>query len=838
MRRRIVCLAVPGLLLLLPLVSANPGVYGTIVDGNDADLVVWYDLTFSSAKIAYEDIGSTTGAPDATDAFFIDLNGNGIVNLNDIILTSQGGSVGTQVTASNTHLGNTLITTNLPTNLILTKDYAPSYADGGPDGAFSIGDGMFVDVDSSGDASTNDIVLTSPSATFGSRLSATSTDVTETIFDPLKEAVCDGTTKIAGGGTACTGARTVTNVYFEDTDTDDALDTGEDVYIATSTKVAGGHYRVRYAAASTAEPAFSPVLCGSSLKDTDCADTIEKLSTGAITSAVMSAGALANVKGHDADGSGDYTVGDGVYIDNDGDGFPSAGDVRLIAAGLTSGKQPLVTESDFVHALAAVPVTYQFIFSDVDVDTTLGSTENVVIDFDGDTRVDLGDLHITSHNSCVLGSQRSATNTCDQTSWTALAARIGWTDQNNNAVLDIGDSLYLDADGDGSIEVNDVRLTAYGSKTAGSRVTSSDSAELSATPTLLATTVLTYVDVDGGGSLSYGDHLYLDLDANGFVSPGDVRLSSGITGGAYGTFVDLDDADGVAVLTAVPGAGTLDAYDVSGDGVDSSDPVYVFTKTTPAGTLAAYDLRLTAGLGTSKAAGTFLGVSDSAVGATTAGSTIAFCYADLDLDSAFSPGDGLYAHFGACTGSVGPKDVRVSVPSFATGSRVVASDSDANNALSALPAGATVRFYDIDSDGGLGSGDRVYLNVDNTAELAVTGPGAALVSVSDVRLSGTGGVSSGTTGGGGATTTTTTTTAPTTTQTTTTATQTGTETVTQTTTQTATATQTTTTTVTQGPADTGTDTGTGTGTTRTPGFGLVAFVAALGVAGVLLRRRS
>lgn len=812
-----------GLLVIAPLASADPGVYGTIVENADADRVVWYDLAFGAAQIAYEDIGSTPGAPDATDAFFIDVAGDNQVNLNDVVLTSQGGTVGSQVTSSNPHLGNTLITTNLPAALVITKDYAPVIAEGGPDGAFGLGDGMFVDVDSSGDVSAGDIVISSPNAAFGTRLTGASADATETVFDPATEAVCDGATKIAGGGADCTGARAASNVYFEDTSDDDVLDAGEDVYLATATTVAGGHYRVRSAALT----AFTTVLCGNALKDADCGDTIEKLATAAITSATMSAAGLTGVVGHDADGTGDYTVGDGLYIDVDGDGYPSAGDIPLSGSGLTSGDIREVTDTDFVHALSAMPLGYQFIYSDVNVDGQLGATENVVIDADADTKVELADTRVTNHNSCALGSQRTATNTCDQTDWKILAgAAFGWTDSNNNGVLDIGDSIYLEHDGDTALEVNDIRVTAHQTKAAGSRITASDSSELTTALTALPAATLTFLDVDGSGSLTHGDKLYLDLDGNGFVSPGDVRMSNGNLGGAYGTYVDLDDADVVQVLTAVPGAGTLDTYDADGDGTDNQDPVYVFTGGA-AGTVNARDVRISFGLESQSAAGTFVQASDVAAGGATEGATINFCFTDLVPDGAFGPGDGLYAHFGACGGAaVSVKDVRVILPGGISGTRVVASDDDANTGLSALPGTPVVLFYDVDSDGALGVNDRIYLNVDDVAEGASLFA-TPLISVSDVRLTGSGGATSPTAPVGTSSTTTTSTSTTSTVTVTQTTTATGTQTTSPSPTDTATDTDT----------DTGTETDTGTGNQQTPGFTMALALAAVAAGLVVARRR-
>ena len=280
--------------------------------------------------------------------------------------------------------------------------------------------------------------------------------------------------------------------------------------------------------------------------------------------------------------------------------------------------------------------------------------------------------------------------------------------------------------------------------------------------------------------------------------------SAQTTQAAFGTVVDSDDGD--TTYTLLAGSPALFCFvddDASGT-FNSDESVYLAVACT---TVAGNDVRI-ANSG-SNAKGSQVRSSNADFGNPLTALPGAGGWYDADGDTFFTAGETWY-HDTDASGTVTVNDIVLSGSN--AGNVVTASTSGLNNPLTALAIAST--FFDADGSTAYDSGDVVYHDSDGSGD----------ASVQDVRLGGasvpvqTGGGSSGTgtsTGTGTGTST-----------------GTGTETSTGTSTPTSnTQTSSNVNTATGGSDDEETD------ENKTPGFELVALVAALGAALVLVRRK-
>jgi hypothetical protein len=788
-----------GALLLMTVlwvpVSATYGSFGTVPAAADADVFIWGDLgaTFATAVLAFEDADNDC-VLDANEAVVLDVDGDGTIDFNDILLTKRGSTAaGTQVTTTAQGLGVTGLRTTTggtPSGcaggtalsaLLLFKDLLPGYEFGGPDGNFGPGETLYIDVNGNGAIDVDDVRLTKAGAqAAGNRVtSSTSEFGTTAVWDPNTECVyissassVDGTavriSTCAGGtlaeaSTAACGAdadcgdvlRTLSNVKITGADT--TFDAGEDAYITSATTVGNGAFRITATAGGARGTA---VVCNQPAPDADCGTALKAITNTKVSTKSV-AFAFPGTKpfiAWDKDGTGSYSTGDVVYFNINGDDYPTPGDARLSAHGtLAFGTVVAVGDAD-----TALPLTLTFagpliLYNDLDSDGLVDNNEQIVLDLNANTAFDVGEVRLDKIGTCQAGTLKKASDSCDMIgTWKDVttatnAGSLRYWDSDNNGRFNVGDILYVHFGVATSATAGDVRLTTSGTLKAGDRVISSSADTGRTTVALDAAPVPNFfgaVDVDNSGGYTAQDVVILDILGDGFITLGDVFLSP-VGTMAYGSIADAGKLGTVHQLLAVPGALELVYVDLDGSSTLSlQDSVYLRLASATAAPLAVGDLRLSPGP-SSRPAGKLLTAGDSGeVGRTVillAGATISFY--DANADGSLAPTENVYVDADA-SGRVSVGDVRLStVGSLTKGSKVQTQQADEGRTLVAAPG--VVRAFDRDQSGGFSVGDEVYLNHDNAAEAAI-GTGA-VVSLGDFRLTGTGGATS--IGGGTQTTT-------------------------------------------------------------------------------------
>ncbi|MGB0652042.1 MAG: hypothetical protein ACPGQL_02480 [Thermoplasmatota archaeon] len=131
---------------------------------------------------------------------------------------------------------------------------------------------------------------------------------------------------------------------------------------------------------------------------------------------------------------------------------------------------------------------------------------------------------------------------------------FGYVDGNGNGIFDTGETGILDADGDGIASPFDLTLTPSLRKGAFEQLGIFDpehGVELRFRHP--GESKLAYYDNDGDNGWSSDDHFYIDMDASGSVSAGDIRFANNEMGVlAAGTRVASGDPDESRPLIRVP----------------------------------------------------------------------------------------------------------------------------------------------------------------------------------------------------------------------------------------------------------------------------------------------
>jgi hypothetical protein len=395
-----------------------------------------------------------------------------------------------------------------------------------------------------------------------------------------------------------------------------------------------------------------------------------------------------------------------IYIDKDGNGNVSHGDVRVsvnnasyATAGSTASCSPWATRQwDCGRAIYQAPWVK---VTGADGSWT-SSSENVFVDIDNNSLPTNGDGRAFSFNpnSCCTVAV-NATNTLVAASADSLSAY---------STFGSGDSLYLGQNTVANAKIpqrNDVRITTYSSNTAGTRVDATSS-DKDYTPWISKfSTVPKYGRFDKGTTGSMHDDAFYAIQGTTSLTAGDARLT-GVFSHAAGTRFANGDSDNTATLSVLTTNITNWIYFVNHDSSKPGtyDPTdYLYIDTDKDGALSANDLRLTAATsgGTTYNAGTLVAAPDlDRVNLNTQKNA-----------SASGPGGQRYFH---------------------------------------------MKFLDHDNDGTYDSNEDMVLSADHAAQMS------RILQVGDLYMSGTGGGTPTTTAtGGGATTTTTATTATTTT---------------------------------------------------------------------------
>lgn len=152
-------------------------------------------------------------------------------------------------------------------------------------------------------------------------------------------------------------------------------------------------------------------------------------------------------------------------------------------------------------------------FLDLDFDQqadAAGPAEPLYLDADASGTVNFGDLRLTPFGAYGAGSDVQAADTDNDRTLTAAG---GWFAAADGA-------WYGDVDGSSTVSAGDLRLAT------GDRVGSTDSmlGTALARSSLVPMNMVDIRDTDGDGRRDAGESLYLDLDRNQAVSPGDLRF--------------------------------------------------------------------------------------------------------------------------------------------------------------------------------------------------------------------------------------------------------------------------------------------------------------------------
>jgi hypothetical protein len=457
------------------------------------------------------------------------------------------------------------------------------------------------------------------------------------------------------------------------------------------------------------------------------------------------------------------------------------------------------------------------------------------------------DIRVTPCQGKAAGTLIGDADTVEKTApgATALVAgtRVAYADVNNNGRYDFGDYVYLTTGTAPNLHASTsntqftVRLTAAGGFAAGTFVYAGNADIVSyggAATTLTSSVAWFDHDLSASGAFTSGDNAYLvpaaATLASGSLFPlNSVRLNSGNVAGSFGTQTAVGHRDHIVVSSASAGVVIEAANSILrlnlGVANDINDDCIV-ANMDGGSAVTNFDIRLTPCQG--KAAGTLISDADTVEkqASVVAGSAnVRVFYADVNNNGRYDAGDYVYIvenSAAAPTTLLAPNaaltqyTVRLTpAGGKAAGTIVFAGDSDFvsyGSSVLNVNAGAfeTFSWFDADlSSGTFTLGDSAYLS---QGAGAVLGTGQ-LFPLNAVRLGGPAIVANP----GSGSTTTTTTSAPTTTTTA--------------------APTTTTTAPTTTAAPTTTTTGGASEPTKTPGFELVALIAALGAALVLVRRK-
>lgn len=340
-----------------------------------------------------------------------------------------------------------------------------------------------------------------------------------------------------------------------------------------------------------------------------------------------------------ASGSGPspFFGGERVYVDLDGSGTVTAGDLRIVTRSTngtgTVGSTVAAGNWDVGRTLTASTKIY-VTGSD---GAWSSSTESVYLDNGTDLAPTAGDIRLSgiSLNGCCLSTTSNANGTGAALSGLNVLANADGDVVNPTVVASVmsygrfgvGDSLYLSAINISSVLIplrGDVRLTAYSSNTAGTHVDATSS-DKDYTPFAQRFGVFSgtiqkpaYGRWNKGLSGSIVDDAFYLNNAYGSVGSGDARLVSVVLTSTYaaGTKFVSGDNDNGATITNINDNASAQSFFVNQDSsrtsiYDSSD--YVYFESTNDSALSEGDVRVTSATsgGTTYAAGTIVVSSDN-----------------------------------------------------------------------------------------------------------------------------------------------------------------------------------------------------------------------------------
>jgi len=409
---------------------------------------------------------------------------------------------------------------------------------------------------------------------------------------------------------------------------------------------------------------------------------------------------------------------DNVYLDVDASGRVSPKDIRIteVTVGAITylpGSQVVNGDNDIGPVIVNAPPTY-FVNEITNPGGPYDLGDQVVINPAGGPLA-LNDMRISKYGSHLMGDLVQPAD--GDIGWPTVLLPVNYQyyDVNGNGEYNIGDHVIMDMDFDGLGTVNDLRLTPFvACDTTYQEGTKITETRLDAVHVLdVAGFALGWWNADSIAGYSAGDMVYIDCDANGFVSVDDVRLTPWITG-AVGTQVIATDTDclgGANVLTNIP-LNRIQFVEMTGFGYSLDDPVII--DMTGPGMVSINDIVLSDGIPASGlgAAGTKVVGNPYMAWATFAmpgGTILSYFDHNGEVAPTYNTGDYAVLDVGG-QGFSSANDVRLSQPTFGLfdfGTKVEPKDYCCVDGLTNM--NERIRFWDHDGSSGYSYGDTVYL---------------------------------------------------------------------------------------------------------------------------------
>lgn len=651
------------------------GSFGAVATGSTASIVGKL-TTIATANIGFLDNDPADGSPGATEAIVLSIDGTGTVKVGDILLdpgTGLSGEAGSTIqTAPGGTLDFTIVAVNVKT-LLRFVDTLPTVENGGPDGAFNPGEPLFLDLDQSGSPTIADRLLASGIGVTGTVGGAVTGTQSDAVWDPAKECMYQGTPLTVSVGmrrlSACGVYAAGSNVKAGHTDLGTTLVSGP--------------------ASAGSGPASRTVSDGVTIVGTTVTSATAVF-TAADVGRAISGGTIPS-------GAWITTINSGTSVEISAPATTAAGSVSLTinptAARTIVDGAIVATDATVTSATAA--------FSENDVGRTISATGipngATIIEYTSATSVEISAAATATTPTISLSLG-------DNTGW-LLATYDAWI--GSGAVA----SGHYRISGTPGTPGTLVHCGSFGADIDCSTVTAS----LTGPKVSLASIALTFPTVaffdangNGGATPNGDDRIVFDVDANGYVSPPDVRLNTAGSQpfGARPTLSTTGEVHGYLSLTPTPkflwldtttNPGQVDATEVLAISIDGDTVVDVGDIClTAIGSCPAGSQRL--GTTTQPAAG---GTWTDITLATNAG---ALGYLDANNNAKYDVGDSLYLHFGtALPAAAAAGDLLVASDNGGSGTRLTSSPG---NLLAFAPA--AYRVLDVDGNGAFGVGDILY----------------------------------------------------------------------------------------------------------------------------------
>jgi hypothetical protein len=350
------------------------------------------------------------------------------------------------------------------------------------------------------------------------------------------------------------------DVAFRDTDGDDSLDGGEAVVLAQGAATQAGDVRL-------ANPVDG--------------DELTKIASGDDDTDLELTSLSGEMAFFDIDRNGHLSADDAVYYDRDGSGSGQVSRNDVVLAGPNAGTLVSNGNDRFGNGVDTITTSPSFGYDDENTDSSYDTSEVALVDVDNDGWLSVNDVRLTGSDAGDI-----ATAGDDDVTYVLDDFSNSWgfehRDPDGNGDFGTTEAAYITT-GD-QVATFAIRLANPPSGHAsGTQVIEQDSDWRIGTGDLSGD-----LAHDGGGDISSGDTLYYDVEGDGDVDRGDIRL----TGSDAGRVVSGGDDDVGSELTSY--AGGLLYFDANGNDVyDGADIVYADTDNDDI--VKSYDVQLSDG---------------------------------------------------------------------------------------------------------------------------------------------------------------------------------------------------------------------------------------------------